>query len=155
MGAFNTFMNIGAGVYDSRQADKRQASSAGLAARDLEARADRKELEAREALRQGELDVAEHRAESRLEASRLTASYAGSGVKVNEGSAAAVRADRAAWSEYERRKLEYDAAMESWGLDYDARLLRVDAANARASAAGGGADWLKVTTDTLGALSGT
>lgn len=97
---------------------------ARLEADNLESQAARKELEAREALKVGTLKQAEQKIKGRREIAEQRVKFAAGGVKVNEGSAVEVAADKAAWSEYERQKIEYAANMESWGLKYDAALLR-------------------------------
>ncbi len=125
-------------VYQSKQAAESAKLEAELAADNLEAQALRKGLEADEALKIGELNLAEHAAASRKEIAKATVGYAASGVKVNEGSAVEAVADKAAWSEYERQKIDYQANLESWGLRYDAALLNQEAHNARASGSSSG-----------------
>lgn len=105
-----------------------------LAANALEARAGRKELEAGQAEKLGALEEMEQQIEGRQAVSAKRAEYAASGVKVDSGSALAAAADMAAWNEYERQKIEYSTKLESWGLRYDAALLRQEAGNARAGA---------------------
>ncbi len=141
MGALNPVFSaasITMGAYQSRQSAEAAKFEAELAADNLEAQALRKELEADEALKIGELNMAEHLAKGRKDIAKTTVSYAASGVKVNDGSAVEVAADKAAWSEYERQKIEYEANLESWGLKYDAALLNQEANNARASGSSGG-----------------
>lgn len=106
---------------------------AELAADNLEAHAARKELEADEALKIGELNQAEKVIEGKRDIARTRAEYAHSGVKVDSGSTLDVAADKAAWNEYERQKLQYESELESWGLKYDAALLRQEAANTKVS----------------------
>ncbi len=141
MGALNPVFSAASmvtSVYQSRQAAEAAKVEAELAADNLEAQALRKGLEAEEALKIGELNLAEHAAESRKEIAKTTVGYAASGVKVNEGSAVEAVADQAAWSEYERQKIAYEANLESWGLRYDAALLDKEAHNARASGSSSG-----------------
>ncbi len=140
MGALTTVMNaasITMGAAQSYQNAQYQSAAAKLNADALETQAARKELEAEEALAIGRLNQAEHIVEGRLDIASQTASFAASGVKVNEGSAVDVAADKAAWSEYGRQKIEYGAELDSWGLRYDAALLRQEASNVRAGAGNG------------------
>ena len=135
MGALSSMFNIAnvtMGAYQNYQEAQTRRLEAELAADGMEAQADRKELEAAEALRVGELNVAEHQARGRVETAAMRVGYAASGVKVNSGSAVEAVADKAAWNEYERQKIEYEAGLNSWGLAYDAALLRNEAANTRA-----------------------
>jgi hypothetical protein len=133
--------NIGMGVYQSYQQSKEDRRWAELTASNLEAQAARKELEADEALKIGELKVEEHGAKSRQDIAGKRAEYASSGVKVDSGSTVDVVADKAAWSEYERQKIEYEANLQSWGLNYDAALLRQDAGNTRAAGVNSNFNW--------------
>lgn len=133
-GAAGAVMNT-AQAYQDAEVRRREAE---LAADSLEAQAARKDLEAGEAIAIGRLNQAEHAVAGRRERAELKTSYAASGVKVDSGSALDAAADRAAWSEYERQKLEYEAELESWGLRYDAALLRREAENTRAGAASSG-----------------
>lgn len=126
---FNVAMSTSQTYQDA--ANKR--AEAELAASGLEAQASRKDLEAGEALKIGQINQAEQIAQGRQGIAESKVSYAASGVKVDSGSSAAVAADKAAWNEYERQKVEYEAELESWGLRYDAALLRQEAANTRAS----------------------
>ncbi|MCD8351442.1 MAG: hypothetical protein LUC93_12615 [Planctomycetaceae bacterium] len=140
MGALTTVMNaasITMGAAQNYQNAQYQSAAAKLNADVLETQAARKELEAEEALAIGRLNQAEHVVEGRLDIASQTATYAASGVKVNEGSAVDVAADKAAWNEYGRQKLQYGAELESWGLRYDAALLRQEASNVRAGAGSG------------------
>lgn len=105
-----------------------------LAANSLEAQAARKELEAEQAEKLGALEQMEQEIEGRRAIASKRVDYAASGVKVDSGSAAEVTADMAAWNEYDRQKIEYQTDLESWGLRYDAALLRQEAANTRAGA---------------------
>ncbi len=104
-------------------------------AENYESQAARKEIDAARARQKGALAQAEQTLKARRDIAERKAAYAAAGVNVNDGSAAEVAADIAAWSEYERQKIEADAAMESWGLKYDAALLRRKAGTARAAAA--------------------
>lgn len=136
MGALSSMFNvanIAMGTYQTYYDAQVKKAEAELAADSLEADAGRKDLEAAEALRIGELNMAEQQIKGRKEIATQTADYAASGVKVNSGSAVEVAADKAAWSEYERQKLGYEAELQSWGLNYDAALLRQKAANTRAA----------------------
>lgn len=144
MGGATPFLEtakIGMGVYQDVRSSKGQSYETEANAADLEGRAARKEMEASEALRMGELEMAEQRAKGRVERARTRAGYAASGVKVDEGSTAEVVADKAAWNEYERQKIGHEADLKSWGLNYDASLLRRDAVAARATANGSGVNW--------------
>ncbi|MDR1744468.1 MAG: hypothetical protein LBS30_01805 [Planctomycetota bacterium] len=149
MGSLNTALNaasITMGMYQSREESESRQIANNLAASTLEAQAARKELEAGEALKIGELNQAEQAVKGRAGIAERKTAYAYGGVKVNEGSALEVAADKAAWSEYERRKIEYGAEMESWGLQYDAALLRSEAANTRA----GGGSGYSATRNAIG-----
>ncbi len=151
MGSLNTALSaasITMGLYQSREESESRRIAGSLAANSLEAQAARKELEADEALKIGELDQAEQIIRGRAGIAEQKTAHAYGGVKVNEGSAAEVAADKAAWSEYERQKIEYGAEMESWGLKYDAALLRSEAANTRA---GGGGSSYSSTLTAIGA----
>lgn len=127
------------GAAQSYQSARNGSAQARLNADALETQAARKELEAEEALAIGRLNQAEEAVKGRREIAERRVAYAASGVKVNDGSAAEVAADQAAWSEYRRQKLGYEAGLESWGLQYDAALLRQEAANVRAGAGTGNA----------------
>lgn len=129
----NQMFNVAMSASQTYQDAANKRAEAELAASGLEAQASRKDLEAGEALKIGELNQAEQIVQGRLDIAESKVSYAASGVKVDSGSAAAVAADKAAWNEYERQKVEYEAELESWGLRYDAALLRQEAANTRAS----------------------
>lgn len=136
MGALNNLFSaasITMSAYQSVQNAELQRIEAELAADSLETQAARKDLEADEALKIGELNQAEHLAQGRKEIATTKADYAHSGVKVDIGSTLDVAADMAAWSEYGRQKLRYESELESWGLRYDAALLRQEASNTRAS----------------------
>lgn len=123
--------SIGMSLTQNSQASSQSRMEAELSAHNLEAQARRKELEAQDALALGRLEQAETVVEGRGGLAEQKANFAASGVMVNSGSAAEAAADKAAWTEYERQKVEYGAAMESWGLKYDAALLRQDAQTAR------------------------
>lgn len=134
--AFNNVLSFGTGrilpVYQSHVAAKNAAGAAAADANLLEAQAVRKDREADAALKTGFLDQADRVRKGRAEIAGQKVEYASSGVRVDAGSALEVAADRAAWSEYERQRIEYDANMEGWGLKYDAALLRAEAAGVRA-----------------------
>ncbi len=131
MGALQTGMNLANYYYTTRSSGDGSSVSTDT----LLAQAARKELEADEALSKGELLQGEAVLAGRRERAGLVSDYAASGVRVDSGSAVEVVADRAAWSEYDRQKIAYEAEYESWGLRYDAALLRQEAGNAQASAA--------------------
>lgn len=133
-----TVANAGMSAYQSYQNAAQSRLEAKVAADSLETQAARKELEADEVLKVGRLNQAEQVRRGRRDIAEQKTSYAASGVKVNEGSAVDVLADKAAWSEYERQKVEYEANLESWGLQYDAALLRQEASNTRAVGTTGG-----------------
>lgn len=144
MGAVTNMLSvasIGMGVYQSYDNAKQQKLEAELAADSLEAQAARKDLEAAEALKIGELNMAEHEAASRGERASQKADYAYSGVKVDTGSTLEAAADHAAWSEYERQKIAYESELQSWGLAYDAALLRQEATNTRVTGSNSGVNW--------------
>lgn len=132
---------VGMSVYQDQYNAKLRRAEAELEASGLEAEAARKELEAGEALKMGELAAVEEKIRSRADIAGQTAEYAHSGVRVDAGTPVEVAADKAAWSEYERQKIEYGANLESWGLNYDAALLRQGAANARASGSASAGSW--------------
>lgn len=135
MGILNPVLNAASlttGMFQSRGEAEMRSARTGLAASTLEAQAARKELEADEALKTGELAQTEQIVKGRAGIARQKTAFVSGGVRVNEGSALDVAADKAAWSEYERQKIEYDAEMDSWGLKYDAALLRGEAKNVRA-----------------------
>lgn len=146
--AISTITSASMSLYQSQQEAALRKAQAELDANTLEAQAARKDLEADEALAVGRLNVAEQQAQGRVELAEKRAEYGASGVKVNEGSAVTVLADRAAWNEYERQKLEYEAALQSWGLKYDAEMLRQQAKNTRAAG-------VSSTVSTLANVSGT
>lgn len=135
--SFTNVLNFGQNsvlsAYQSYATDKNARLEAEANADTLEAQAARKDVEAEEAVKIGLLDQADQARKGRREVAGLKANYAVSGVKVDSGSALDVAADKTAWSEYERQRIEYDANMESWGLKYDAALLRAEAANVRAT----------------------
>lgn len=140
MGAVTAILgaaNIGMTAYQGSVEAQNRRREAELAANGLEARAARKDLEADEALRIGTMNVREHEIKRRINRTARRVAYASSGVKVDEGSAAAVVADQAAWDEYDRQKIAYGAELQSWGLSYDAAMLRQDAANTRAAGSAG------------------
>lgn len=111
-----------------------QYAQAEVEAAALEARANRKEMEASETLAAGRLAMAEQQRDSRVAIAADRAAYGAFGVKVNEGSPVDVMADKAAWSEYDRQTIEYQTKLTSWGLKYDAAALRAEAANTRQAA---------------------
>lgn len=136
MGAVTAILgaaNIGMAAYQGNVEAQNRRLEAELAADGLEARASRKDLEAEEAQRIGVMNVREHGLKSRVERAARRVAYAAAGVKLDDGSAAAVVADQAAWDEYDRQKITYGADLQSWGLAYDAAMLRQEAANARAA----------------------
>lgn len=141
MGSLGTSMfsaaSIGMSAYQSTQSSQ-QRLEAELSANNLEAEARRKDQEALHAVQLGRLEQAEEVVKGRAEMAGQKASYAASGVNVNSGSAVEAVADKAAWTEYNRQKIEYKASLESWGLKYDAALLRQKAHNTRATASSGG-----------------
>lgn len=137
MGAILTGASLTMGMVQNYQNAGYANAEAKLNADTLETQAARKELEAGEALAIGELAQAERGIEGRLDIASRRVEYAASGVKVNEGSAVDVAADMAAWNEYDRQKIQYDAELESWGLKYDAALLRQEASNIRSGAGSG------------------
>lgn len=120
-------------LYQSHQQTQLKKLEARLAADSLEAQASRKELEAAEVMKMADLDLAEQAIATRLDQASRRVEYAASGVKVDSGSAVTVAADKAAWGEYARQKIEYEAGLASWGLGYDAALLKQEAANTRAA----------------------
>ncbi|MCC8109686.1 MAG: hypothetical protein LIQ30_11725 [Planctomycetes bacterium] len=130
MGALQTGVDL-ANYYYSTRSDSNGYS---VSTDTLIAQAARKELEADEALARGDLLQGESVLAGRRERAGLVSDYAASGVRVDSGSAVEVVADRAAWSEYDRQKIAYEAEYESWGLRYDAALLRQEAGNAQATA---------------------
>lgn len=103
------------GVAQSYQSAQNSSAQARLNADTLETQAARNELEAEEALAIGRLNQAEQVIKGRQEIAEQRVAYAASGMKVNEGSAVEVAADQAAWSEYQRQKVGYEAGLESWG----------------------------------------
>lgn len=124
--ASSTMTNMQNSDYRRAQAEADAAS--------LEARANRKEMEASETLAAGRTAMAAQQRESRLAIAAGRAAFGASGVKVNEGSPVDVMADKAAWSEYDRQSIEYQTKLASWGLKYDAAALRAEAANTRQAA---------------------
>lgn len=126
--AFNSVLQFGTNsvlpVYQKYADEKAARAQAEADAKLLEAQAVKKEMEAEDALRIGYLDQADQVRKGRQDIAGKRVEYAASGVKVDSGSALAVAADTAAWNEYERQRVEYDAKLESWGLEYDAALLR-------------------------------
>lgn len=136
MGALNNLFGMASitmSAYQTVQNAELQRVEAELAADTLETQASRKELEAGEVLKIGELNQAEQVIQGRQDIAETKAGYAYSGVKVDSGSTLDVTADKAAWNEYERQKIQYESELESWGLQYDAALLRQEASNTRAS----------------------
>ncbi len=122
--------NVGE-ISSQTQSIEYQRAQAEADAASLEARAGQKESEAAATMALGRLAMEEHARDSRLEQAGTRVNYAASGVKVNEGTPVETIADKAAWSEYERQKIGYEASLASWGLRYDASILRSDAANTR------------------------
>lgn len=129
----NQFFGVAMSASQTYQDAANKKAEAELAASGLDAQAARKDLEADKALEIGRLNQAEQAMLGRRETAELKTTYAASGVKVESGSTLDMAADKAAWNEYERQKVEYEAELESWGLRYDAALLRREAANTRAS----------------------
>lgn len=121
--------SVGMNAYQSRHSAMLHRVEAELDANNLEAQAQKKELEAREVIEFGKLEQAETVRKGRLEIAESKTGYASSGVNVNSGSAVEVAADKAAWTEYQRQKIEYSANLESWGLRYDAAILRQSSGN--------------------------
>lgn len=144
MGAVSNILgvaNIGMGVYQSYDASKQQKREAELAAGGLEAQAARKDLEAEEALRIGDLKMAEQSVKGRADIASQKIAYVAGGVRVDSGTTMEMAADQAAWSEYERQKIRYEADLQSWGLAYDASQLRQEAAATRAAGRNSGFNW--------------
>ncbi len=133
---FSSVLQFGANsilpVYQQYAEEKAAKAQAEAGAELLEAQAAKKALEAEDALRIGYLDQADQVREGRRDIAGKRVEYAASGVRVDSGSALAVAADATAWNEYGRQRIEYDAELESWGLEYDAALLRAEASNVRA-----------------------
>ncbi len=157
MGAVTAVMgaaNIGMSAYQSYAEAQSKKLEADLAADSLETQAAQKDLEADAALKLGGLEAAEQDAKGRGEIARDRVAYAASGVKVNEGSAVEVAADKAAWNEYARQKIEYEADLQSWGLRYDAAMLRREAGNARASGSTSGVAIAQSAMNSVGQLLG-
>lgn len=128
---------VGMNAAQAKNAAAMQRMQAELSADNLEAKALRSELEAEQVEKLGRLEQAEETVKGRTERAEQKVRYAASGVSVDSASAVEVGADKAAWTEYRRQKIEYGAAVESWGLKYDAQLLRQEAHNTRAAGTGG------------------
>lgn len=128
---FSSVLQFGSGavlpVYKQYAADRAAQEEAEANAELQEAMAAKKDREAEDALKIGYLDQADQIREGRQDIAGKRVRYAASGVKVDSGSALAVAADAAAWNEHERQRIEYEANLESWGLKYDAALLRAGA----------------------------
>lgn len=122
-----SFTNTLTNVYGQYTADKAARENAAAEAELREAMAAKKEREAEDVLQLGYLDQADQIRKGRRDIAGKRVQYASSGVKVDSGSALDVAADTAAWNDYERQRVEYDANLESWGLRYDAALLRAGA----------------------------
>lgn len=121
-------------IYRRRQ-EEADARAAAQAKGDLlDARAARKERDAEDAVKIGFLDQADQVRGGKRDIAGTRAQYAASGVKVDSGSAADVASDKAAWNELGRQRIAYEADLKSWGLEYDAALLRAEASAARAGA---------------------
>ena len=136
MGAATTFLNafnIGAGAFDSINTTRETNFQLAYEADKSETLAAFKEQEARDALEKGEIAVEAHKRATRGNLGTMRAGYGASGVNVNSGTPVEVMADYAAWSDYERQQIEYEAARKSWGLNYEAAALKSDAYNLRAS----------------------
>lgn len=129
---FNSLLQFGTGMAKQRQAEEDGRAALRAKAELLDAQAARKERDAEDALRIGFLDQADQVREGRADLAGKRVAYAASGVKVDAGSALAVVADGAAWNEHGRQRIACDADRKSWGLDYDAALLRAEASAARA-----------------------
>ncbi len=129
--SFNNLLHFGSKsillVYEQYAADRNAAAQAEAEAKLRDAMAAKKEREAEDAIRIGYLDQADQLRKGRRDIAGKRVDYAASGVKVDSGSALAVAADAAAWNEHGRQRIEYEAALESWGLNYDAALLRAGA----------------------------
>lgn len=74
------------------------------------------ELQADEALKQGEREAADFSIKVRRMIGTQTAGYAGQGVDVGEGSAVRVVADTAKYGELDRLRIINNARLEAWGL---------------------------------------
>lgn len=126
--AFSSMLQFGTNavlpLYGRYQADKAAREEAEADAALQEAMAAKKDREAEDAVKIGYLDQADQIRKGRQDIAGQRVRYAASGVKVDSGSALAVTADTAAWNEHERQRIEYEANLESWGLKYDAALLR-------------------------------
>lgn len=157
MGSLSTPMisaaGIGMSAVQSKQAASQAQIQAELSASATETKALRSELEAEAVLELGRLDQIEAVNKGRADIAAQKTDYAHSGVSVNSGSAVSVAADKAAWTEYDRQKIEYEAAAESWGLKYDAQLLRQDAHNARVSGASSGSSTAQILVESGKQLS--
>ncbi|MCC8181070.1 MAG: hypothetical protein LIP23_09210 [Planctomycetes bacterium] len=129
---FNALFGFGMNAVQSYQEAKEQNKQLELAAQELEAQAGEKRLAAQLALQQGEADMAEQGVGAAVERGALRVSYAASGVKVDTGSAVAAQADHAAWSEYDRQKIQYQAESKAWGLNLEADQLAAKSAGTRA-----------------------
>lgn len=125
---FNSLLQFGTGtvlpLHERRNEEKAAREKIAADNELLEAQARRKEADAEDALKIGYLDQADQIRKGRQDIAGKRVAYAASGVKADSGSALAVAADTAAWNEHGRQRVEYDANLESWGLKYDAALLR-------------------------------
>lgn len=140
MGTVGTILNVanvGMNAMQGVQNAQQKQLEAKLAADSLDAQAARKDLEAEEVLKIGELNQMEKVLEGKKDIAGQRAAFGASGVKVDSGSTLDVAADKAAWNEYDRQKIEYQSNLQSWGLRYDAALLRQEAANTRAAGSSG------------------
>lgn len=133
-------VEMGMGVYQKKRASQYQKYADEAMAVNLEEDALHKEDEARTAIREGAVKIAELHNETRGGIAVKKVKYAASGVRIDRGSALDNAADQAAWGEYGKQKLAYEAEMRSWGLRRDAARLRDDAAAIRGKSRQGGFD---------------
>lgn len=136
MGAASTFFsayNIGMNAFGGVNKTVENNRELMYQANKTETLAAYREIQAGEALKEGEAEAEAHKRATRGALGQMRANYGASGVKVNEGTPVEVMADFAAWRDYEKQRIEYEAARKSWGLNYEAGALRTDAYNLRAS----------------------
>lgn len=129
VGAASTTM----GAYGAYQEAQAARDAANYNANIQEQNAAIKDIQAQQALKMGEHDIAKAKEEGYQKIETQRASYAASGVKVDSGSALDVVVEQAGRNQYDQSVIKFSADMSAWGLNADASNLRQQAAITRAT----------------------
>lgn len=136
-----------ASSYAAYQQAQAQNQAAEWNASMMESNAQLADVRADQALERGEHNVALAKISGTQLIESQRAAYAGSGVKVDSGSALDVTAQQAGFNQYDQDMLRYNAELEAWGIKSEAANLRTQAQMTRATKQ---SPWLAATTTALG-----